>query len=133
MDGVLIILELLIIVVIVVQSVRVLVRCYKSRGKGWIDFTEKDFHQITQIPIVDAPNGGKGRWVCAPELRRFNGYFSSPKKVYIVRQGESLPNGLVLVNKSPCVIKVCKGRLEEAKKVLEIDLLNHGYNALISA
>lgn len=88
----------------------------------------KDDPRLAHIPT--SPNG---RFVCAPRDRKPN-YYSPSKKFYYFRKGEKLPDHLLLIrvpeNTIACFSDV---RLSEAKAYARIDLMNHGYNAIIDA
>lgn len=99
----------------------------------YFEYSVKDFHPVTDIPQTVGKDGKPGRWLCAPNKRRYDGYCPYPHKVYIVRQCENLPHNFVLVKKSSYAVRSHHSRPGESRRQLNVDVINHGFNALLSA
>ena len=81
--------------------------------------------------LVQIPKSIEGRFVCTPGKRKFN-YYAPPKKFYFFRKGESIPEHLSLIRISDTTgLSFTDTRVCDIKQTARIDLVNHGYNALI--
>lgn len=79
--------------------------------------------------IETTPNG---RFVCAPDLRKGEGYYKPSKKFYFFRLGEQFPSHLKIVRVPETVYVTFKEHLtKELRAKMKIDMANRGYNALI--
>ena len=99
----------------------------KSPTSSWNTFSKED-PRLAQIPSTP-----EGRFVCAPENRKPN-YYSPSKKFYYFRKGEQLPDHLVLIRvPDNTIVSFSDIRFSETKAYARIDLMNHGYNAIIDS
>ena len=81
--------------------------------------------------LAHISNTPEGRFVCAPELQNPN-YYKPSKKFYYFRKGEQLPAHLLLIRvPDNTIVSFYDTRVCELRAKARIDLMNHGYNAII--
>ena len=81
--------------------------------------------------LADISNTPEGRFVCSPELQNPN-YYKPSKKFYYFRKGEQLPAHLLLIRvPDNTIVSFYDTRVCELRAKARIDLMNHGYNAII--
>lgn len=71
------------------------------------------------------------RFVCQPGLERRDGYVAVSPRFYVFREGQKLPEYLVLVKRGKVKLRCGHTVTSEALETAKIDIINHGFNALV--
>lgn len=71
------------------------------------------------------------RFVCEPGLERRDGYVSASPRFYVFREGQKLPDYLVLVKLGKVKLRCGRTMTSEAFETAKIDIINHGFNAFV--
>lgn len=71
------------------------------------------------------------RFVCQPGLERRDGYVAVSPRFYVFREGQKLPEYLVLVKRGKVKLRCGHTVTSEALETAKVDIINHGFNALV--
>ena len=71
------------------------------------------------------------RFVCQPGLERRDGYVAVSPRFYVFREGQKLPEYLVLVKRGKVKLRCGHTVTSEALETAKIDIINHGFNAFV--